>query len=246
MHCTSCGVALPTDARFCPACGSAVTQVKQSDLFVAAEVPSPPRRPNKKRSNVFLVGCLVSVGIIVLIAIGVALQPNSSGSPVAVSTHTRAPVVRTNAKPKERPAYEPTRQPTQQPTEQPTPQPTEQSTPDADPCESATQFEKKAVAAVNAGDYEQAYDYAGQGIDENGGCDDDNSSLVNSGYLLSMKGLAEHYLPQGDSRTDLNQANQLLVECQTNPDLYGTATAAGCETQEQNNISAMTNWEMNQ
>jgi hypothetical protein len=61
-----------------------------------------------------------------------------------------------------------------------------------------------------------------------------------------MKGLAEHHLSQGDSRTDLNQANTLLVECQTQPDLYGTKTGASCETQEQYNISAQTNWDMNQ
>jgi hypothetical protein len=89
-----------------------------------------------------------------------------------------------------------------------------------------------------------AYNAAVAGLADNENCADDKWHLVNEGYLLSMKGLSEHFLKDGDSQTDLNQANALLVQCQTTPGLYGTHTGAACETQEMNNIKATTNWDM--
>jgi hypothetical protein len=75
-------------------------------------------------------------------------------------------------------------------------------------------------------------------------CGNDDDNLLNKAYLMSFKALSEHYLSSGDSATDLNQANALLVECQTHPGFYGTHTGAQCETQENNNIRTQTNWEM--
>jgi len=63
-------------------------------------------------------------------------------------------------------------------------------------------------------------------------------------YLLSFKATAGHSLGSGDWRTDFNQANALLVECQSTPGLYGTRVGARCETQEHSNISWETNWDM--
>jgi hypothetical protein len=91
------------------------------------------------------------------------------------------------------------------------------------------------------------YDSAISGLIWLDRCDgDDDQKTVMKGYLLSMKAYAEHDLGEGDYQTDFNEANQLLVECQTTPGIYGTHEAAECETQENYNIRATTNWEMNQ
>lgn len=111
-------------------------------------------------------------------------------------------------------------------------------------CDTALDYEKQSVKDIDAGSYQDAYDNATHGLDYNESCDNDTAQMVNKGYLLSMKGMAEHHLSVGDSRTDLNQANALLVECQTTPGLYGTKTAASCETQEEYNIRAQNDWDM--
>lgn len=111
-----------------------------------------------------------------------------------------------------------------------------------DYCKDALNDEK--TAASDGVSHQAAYNAAVAGLAANENCDDEDAHLVNKAYLLSMKGLAEHYLSEGDSQTDLNQANALLVQCQTTPGLYGTHTGASCETQEQYNIHASTNWEI--
>lgn len=113
-------------------------------------------------------------------------------------------------------------------------------------CDRADTYERQAVADDTAGERRSAYNNAVSGLKANDQCTDESEHLVNEGYLLSLKGLAEHYLSEGDSRTDLNQANMLLVQCQTKPGLYGTSEGAGCETQEQNNIHAQTTWDIYQ
>jgi len=111
-------------------------------------------------------------------------------------------------------------------------------------CTNAMGFHAKAVDAVNAGGFQRAYDLANKGLALADGCEPDNFQGLTKGMLLSDRAFAEHHLPQGSARTDFNQANQLLVACQTDPDFYGKETAANCETQEQNNIQAETNWEI--
>jgi hypothetical protein len=111
-----------------------------------------------------------------------------------------------------------------------------------DYCKDALRYEK--AAASDGASHRAAYSAAVAGLAANQKCDDETRHLVNEGYLLSMKAFAEHYLSAGDSRTDFNQANALLVQCQTHPGLYGTHTGAGCETQEQYNIRVQTNWDI--
>ena len=93
--------------------------------------------------------------------------------------------------------------------------------------------------------YTRRYSAAVSGLTANESCGNEDVRLVNEGYLLSMKAFAEHYTRGDDEwHTDFNQANQLLVECQTKPGLYGTRIAAECETQEHYNISAETDWDI--
>lgn len=87
------------------------------------------------------------------------------------------------------------------------------------------------------------YDTAVSGMHYAEMCDSSTAKILNEGYLLSFKGVSEHALGSGDWRTDLNQANALLVECQTTPGLYGTRVGAQCETQEHSNISWETRWD---
>lgn len=116
--------------------------------------------------------------------------------------------------------------------------------PAQDPCETAYHYEIGASAAFKADEYRTAYNRANSGLRAANECNDRENAMIRKAFLLSIRGLAEHNLPDGDSRTDLNQANQLLEECETTPALYGTATAAGCETQQQNNIQAQTQWDI--
>jgi hypothetical protein len=114
------------------------------------------------------------------------------------------------------------------------------------PCDTADTLERESAADINAGRMQATYDAAISGIHYNDLCDDETNKTVNAGYLLSFKAFAEHDLGSGDWRTDFNQANALLVQCQTTPGLYGTHAGAQCETQETNNIKSVTNWEMNE
>jgi hypothetical protein len=114
-----------------------------------------------------------------------------------------------------------------------------------DTCDAANKYENQSAADLNAHDYSGAYHNAVSGLAKNDSCGDDSQHTVNEGYLLSIKGLAEQHLSVGDSRTDLNQAGMVLQQCVTKPGLYGTSTGAGCETQQQNDIRAEDNAEMN-
>lgn len=109
-------------------------------------------------------------------------------------------------------------------------------------CDEALNQEK--VAASHGVSHSAAYHAAVRGLELNERCDNETAQLVNKGYLLTMKAFAEHYLSEGDARTDFNQANQLLEECVTKPGLYGTQTGASCETQIHYNIEAQSNWDM--
>ena len=111
-------------------------------------------------------------------------------------------------------------------------------------CETANTLEREAARHINADEYQATYDSSMSGLHYNALCSDETDKLINKGYFMSFKAYAEHQLGNGDWRTDFNEANQLLVECQTTPGVYGTHTAALCETQEKNNISSETHWEM--
>lgn len=113
-----------------------------------------------------------------------------------------------------------------------------------DPCAYANGRVEQGWTDFKASDYQSAYDNAVKGLATNDRCDDDDFHRLNEGFLLSVKGMSEHYLSSGDSRTDLNQAETVLEECQTNPKFYGTHTGAECQTQQENDISATTNWDV--
>jgi hypothetical protein len=100
------------------------------------------------------------------------------------------------------------------------------------------------IAAAKSSSPRVAYKAAVAGLAANEKCGDENDNLINKAYLLSMKAYAEHSLGDDGWHTDFNQANALLVQCQTKPGLYGTRTGAECETQEKNNISSETNWDI--
>jgi hypothetical protein len=104
--------------------------------------------------------------------------------------------------------------------------------------------DKAERAAADAPVGRRQYQIVIAGLAANERCSDDTNQLINKGYMLSFKAMSEHAIGAGDWRTDFNQANQLLVECQTKPGLYGTKVAAQCETQEGYNIRASTQWEM--
>ena len=109
-------------------------------------------------------------------------------------------------------------------------------------CVLMSKREHEAVAAEKFS-HQASYDAAVSGLNYFEQCDSEEA-FVTQGYLLSVKAMAEHYLSSGDSRTDFNQANALLVKCQTTPGIYGTHRGAQCETQEHNNISTQMNWDM--
>ena len=113
-----------------------------------------------------------------------------------------------------------------------------------DYCADALAQEK--IAASEGVGKRTAYRASVAGLSANERCDNVTAQLIHKGYLLSMKAFAEHDLGVGDWETDMNEANALLVECQTTPGIYGTHTGAACETQESNNIHATTDWQMNQ
>jgi hypothetical protein len=111
-------------------------------------------------------------------------------------------------------------------------------------CTAADQRERQAADYLNNHEYQKTYDTVVSGLHYVSICDNDDDNLENKAYLLSFKAFAEHYLSSGDSKTDMNEANALLVECQTHPGFYATHVGAQCETQENNNIQTETNWEM--
>lgn len=86
MHCTSCGVQLPDDARFCASCGKAVAAP------VGAQPPTPPQPttssspqvppapPARKGLSCFSVGCLTIIGIVLVTIIVAAININNYSS----------------------------------------------------------------------------------------------------------------------------------------------------------------------
>jgi hypothetical protein len=99
---------------------------------------------------------------------------------------------------------------------------------------------------MNAGDFAGGYKNADKAVSLADDCAQGGEYDSAKGFALSARALNEHHLSHGDSRTDLNQAEQLLSSCQSDPGYYGTHAAALCDTQEQNDISTQTNWEMNE
>jgi hypothetical protein len=113
-----------------------------------------------------------------------------------------------------------------------------------DPCSYANGRIEQGWADFKGGSYQAAFDNAVKGLSVDERCDNNDAHQVNEGFLLSIKGMSEHYLSSGDSRTDLHQAETILEECQTNPSFYGTHAGAECETQQENDIKAADDWDV--
>jgi hypothetical protein len=220
MFCLGCGTALPASAKFCPSCGA-----PQTGPIPPAEPKLPSGRPSTSSTkpggttvNNFTGCIIILIATVVIIFVIAAISSNGSWTPSAVTStmNTAAPNPETGS----------------------------------DPCPGELMIDlKTASQALDNEDWQKAYRASSKGINyiENScpsGATNPDVQYVTKGYLLSYKAFAEHHLPQGDSRTDLNEANQLLVECQTEPGIYGTHEAAECESQEQNNITAQTKWDV--
>jgi hypothetical protein len=113
-------------------------------------------------------------------------------------------------------------------------------------CNSSVDHTNQAWKDYNTGDYSGGYKNADTAVSLADDCQDGGDRDSAKGFALSARAFNEHHLSLGDSRTDLNQAEQLLASCQSDVGYYGTHDAALCETQEQNDISTQTNWEMNE
>lgn len=110
-------------------------------------------------------------------------------------------------------------------------------------CENAVAHSNQALNDLNAGDYSGGYKNANTAVRLSESCDSTDMPSV-KGFALSFKAFNEHHLSEGDSETDMNQAEQLLSDCQSQPGYYGTHAGALCDTQEENDIQTKTDWEM--
>jgi hypothetical protein len=110
-------------------------------------------------------------------------------------------------------------------------------------CENAVSHSNQALKDLNAGDYSGGYKNASTAVRLSESCDNTDMPSV-KGFALSFKAFNEHHLSVGDSETDMNQAEQLLSDCQSQPGYYGTHAGALCDTQEENDIQTKTDWEM--
>ncbi len=117
------------------------------------------------------------------------------------------------------------------------------SAPTSGDCESSIEHTNQAFKDFEAGDYSGGYKNANSAVHLADACSDADMPSA-KGFALSARAFNEHHLSVGDSTTDMNQATQLLADCQTQPAYYGTHQGALCETQEENDISTKMNWDM--
>ena len=110
-------------------------------------------------------------------------------------------------------------------------------------CNSAVEHSNQAFSDFSAGDYSGGYKNADTAVRLADSCSETDTPSI-KGFALSARAFNEHHPSIGDSVTDINQATQLLSDCQTQPGYYGTHQGALCETQEENDISTKTNWDM--
>lgn len=101
----------------------------------------------------------------------------------------------------------------------------------------------RASEFSNVYQYRDSYDTALVGLRANQSCKDDTTKLVNEGYLLSTKAMAEHFLSRGNSKADLDDAIKLLARCKRMAPKVGRAVSALCEKQEQSDIQTSEQFE---
>jgi len=106
----------------------------------------------------------------------------------------------------------------------------------SDACGVARSYLNQASQFSNTYSYRKAYDAAVVGLRANHTCKDARLFIVNEGYLLSTKAIAEHFINKGDSSRDLNRAIDLLKRCRTMAPTLGRTVSDLCAQQEQNDI----------
>ena len=105
-----------------------------------------------------------------------------------------------------------------------------------DACSVARLHLNQASKSSNAYLYSDAYDAAVLGLKADRTCRDEDAKVVNEGFLLSTKAIAEHFLSRGDSANDLNRAIDLLKRCREIAPKLGSAISDLCEKQHQSDI----------
>ena len=230
-----CGVPNPADGRFCQLPKGHQGPHNASEPTASPSSPAPTSTPiyqpgpmvvARPPTNPWLIGCLIAIGIVVglPILIGIIVAAVSGlGNSASRTLENEASQLNSGSQTSHR---------------------SSSTVAAGNPCDLADQRENQASTYWGDREYQKTYDAVISGLHYVELCGNDDDDLLNKAYLMSFKGYAEHSLGSGDWRTDLNEANTLLVECQTHPGFYGTHTGAQCETQENNNITATTNWDV--
>jgi len=91
----------------------------------------------------------------------------------------------------------------------------------------------RAAAAVNIPP-QRAYDDTVAGLAANAHCTDPVLRIVNAGYLLSLRAMAERNLRMGDWRRDFQMADEYLGKCASLRKQIG-GHAADCRAQQADN-----------
>jgi hypothetical protein len=115
-----------------------------------------------------------------------------------------------------------------------------------DACIAARSYLNQSSRFSNAYSYGKAYDTAMRGLKANQDCKDMRVNLVNAGFLLSTKAIAEHFLKKGDSASDLKRAMDLLERCREMAPTLGRVLSNLCEKLEQNDIVTRARFDMHQ
>lgn len=217
MHCTQCGTALSEGARFCGSCGASTSHA------VADSQREPTSTPGRAGSSVafWIIGAAVGILIIFAVLGNVSRTVGSTVPNSSLDSSSSGVSSAGDAS-------------------------AESTTISQRSCISALDHASQAMKDYDADDYEGGYKNANTAVSLADSCPQGGDQDSAKGFALSARALNEHHLSYGDSRTDLNQAEQLLASCQSDVGYYGTHSAALCETLEQNDISTETNWEMNE
>lgn len=106
-----------------------------------------------------------------------------------------------------------------------------------DPCGVARAQVNQASALSNAYKYREAYHAALAGLRADEKCRDEQTRLVNQGFLLSTKAMAEEaFSKRGDSSADFDRAIKLLQRCRDMTPKLDNNVSDLCGKQEQSDI----------
>ena len=100
-----------------------------------------------------------------------------------------------------------------------------------DSCTVARLYLNEASDFSNRYRYNDAYNAADLGLRANRTCTEAEQNLINEGFLLSTKSIAENVLSRGNSKFDLDRAIHDLERCRKNEPTLGRAQSDMCEKQ---------------